>query len=65
MLPLFHTKQMSEGDTDAMGYRSPPSSLRKVVSALIADGDVEYSIPGSPTAPNQRLRLKRDGEGHS
>ena len=45
--------------SDSMGYKSPPSSLRKVVRILRAAGVVEFTDPGSPRSPTQRLRLGR------
>lgn len=50
--------------SDAMGYGSVPSSLRNVVSVLMVGGSVEYTLPESPRAPNQRIRLTGRG-GHS
>ncbi len=44
--------------SEAMGYKSPPSSLRNVVRILIAAGRVSYLYPESPNAPNQRLLLR-------
>lgn len=41
--------------SDALGYRSPPSSLRKVIRILIAAEAIQYTHPESPNAPNQKL----------
>ena len=41
----------------SMGYKSPPSSLRRVIRILIVFGAVEFTDPNSPNAPNQRIRL--------
>ena len=42
---------------ERMRYKSPPSSLRRVIRVLIAFGAVEYTNSDSPNAPNQRIRL--------
>ena len=42
---------------ERMGYKSPPSSLRRVIRVLIAFVTVEYTNSDSPNAPNQRIRL--------
>lgn len=42
---------------ERMGYKSPPSSLRRVIRVLIAFVAVEYTNSDSPNAPNQRIRL--------
>lgn len=45
--------------SDSMGYKSPPSSLRKVVRILRAASVVEFTEPDSPRSPTQRIRLGR------
>lgn len=44
--------------SDEMGYKSPPSSLRNVLKALMDAGYIQYMYPNSPRAPNQRIMLK-------
>ncbi len=43
--------------SDAMGYKAPPSSLRKMISILMAAGTLEYTEPESIRSPTQRIRL--------
>ena len=56
-LPKSPTPQLKLSVAQSMGYKSPPSSLRRVIRVLIAFGAVEYTNPDSPNAPNQRIRL--------
>ena len=45
--------------SDSMGYKSPSSSLRKVVRIQRAASVVEFTEPDSPRSPTQRIRLGR------
>ena len=45
--------------SDSMGYKSPSSSLRKVVRIQRATSVVEFTEPDSPRSPTQRIRLGR------
>ena len=40
-----------------MGYKSPPSSLRKQIKFMMAIGLVGNTQPGSPNSPSQKIRL--------
>ncbi len=43
--------------SDIMGYRSPPSYLRREIKFMMAIGLVGYTQPGSPNSPSQKIRL--------
>lgn len=53
--------EMSMRDlSDSMGYKSPPTSLKAVVSMLISDGTLEYTRK-ERASPYQRIRMVRRG----
>ena len=45
-----------------LGHKEVSGQLNKVVRNLMADGEIEYTLPEKPTSPRQQYRLTGKGK---